>query len=142
MTLARNKAIDSIRRRNRHVVETLADDEAGAPMDPRPGPDAEYERRQTLSKVQGLLLELSRNVSQTSFQALYQRWIEERSTAEVAASLGLTTDQVRFRTHRMKRRLRDMLERASGREAPTGARHREKSTADRILAQQTSSPGE
>ena len=111
MTLARNKAVDSFRRRNRHVSEILEDNEVSAPLDPRSGPAAEYERRQTLAQVQRILLELSGEVSQTSFQVLYQRWIEGRPTAEVAAALELTPDQVRFRTHRMKQKLRELLER-------------------------------
>lgn len=116
ITLARNKAVDAIRRRNRHVSEPLEDDAAAAPMDPRPGPDLEFERRQTLAQVQRILLELSGKVSATSFQAFYQRWIEGRPTAEVAAALELTPDQVRFRVHRMKRKFRDMLERSMDRE--------------------------
>jgi RNA polymerase sigma factor (sigma-70 family) len=109
-TLARNKAVDSIRRRNRHVSETLEFNESIAPMDPEPGPDAKYERRQTLAQVQRILLELSGKVSQTNFQVLYLRWMEGLPTAEVAAALELTPEQVRFRSHRMKRKFRELLE--------------------------------
>jgi RNA polymerase sigma-70 factor (ECF subfamily) len=116
MTLARNKAVDSIRRRNRHLSRSLEDNEAIAQRDPGPDPAAEYERRQTLAQVQQILLELSGKVSQTSFQVLYQRWIEGRPTAEVAAALELTPEQVRFRMHRMKRKIRDMLERTMDRD--------------------------
>ncbi len=116
MTLSHNKAVDSIRRRNRHLSETLEDHEASMPLDPSLDPAAEFERRQTLALVQTILLELSGRVSQTSFQVLYQRWIEGRPTAEVAAALELTPDQVRFRSHRMKRKLRDLLERSMDRD--------------------------
>jgi RNA polymerase sigma-70 factor, ECF subfamily len=122
LTLARNKAVDSIRRRNRHVFENLENNEASEPLDPGPGPVAEYERRQTLAQVQRILLELSGEVSQTSFQVLYQRWIEGRPTADVAAALELTPDQVRFRTHRMKQKLRELLERNVDHDDPQEAR--------------------
>ncbi len=116
MTLARNKAVDSIRRRNRHVSKNLGDNEAIGRPDPNLDPAAEYERRRTLAQVRKVLLELSNQVSQTSFQVLYQRWIEGRPTAEVAAALELTPDQVRFRTHRMKRKFRDLLQQSMDRD--------------------------
>jgi RNA polymerase sigma factor (sigma-70 family) len=112
MTLARNKAVDSIRRRNRHASKPLEDNEAIARRDPSLDPAAEYERRRTLAQVQRILLELSGKVSRTSYQVLYLRWIEDRPTSEVAAALELTPEQVRFRVHRMKRKFRDMLERS------------------------------
>ncbi|MGP0065500.1 MAG: RNA polymerase sigma factor [Isosphaeraceae bacterium] len=116
MTLARNKAVDSIRRRNRHISEHLDEHETGAPLDPSPDPAAEYERRRTMDQVHRILVELSGQVSQTSFQVLYLRWIEDRPTAEVAAALALTPEQVRFRAHRMKRKFRDILERSMERD--------------------------
>lgn len=73
MTLARNKAIDFIRRRNRHKLEHLDETAMRGPLDPRPDPAAEYERRRTMAQVQRILLELSGKVSLTSFQVLYQR---------------------------------------------------------------------
>jgi DNA-directed RNA polymerase specialized sigma24 family protein len=62
--------------------------------------------------VRSVLVELSGQVSRTSFQVLYLRWIEGLPTAEVAAALELTPQQVRFRTHRMKLKIRRMLERS------------------------------
>ena len=115
MTLARNKAVDSFRRRNRHAFESLGDSEATAPLDPSLGPAAEYEHRRTLTHIRSVLDELSGQVSPTSFQVLYLRWIEGLPTAEVAAALELTPDQVRFRSHRMKRKFRDLLERSMDR---------------------------
>jgi RNA polymerase sigma factor (sigma-70 family) len=112
MTLARNKAVDVIRLRSRHVVESLGDGEGMTAMDPGPDPAATYERRRTLAQVRSALDQLSSQVSPKSFQVLYLRWIEGRTTSEVADALALTPGQVRFRTHRMKLRFRDLLERS------------------------------
>ena len=110
MALARNKSVDLIRIRNRRVSRNLEAHEVTAPLDPRLDPAAEYERRRTLDQVRRILLKLSGKVSKTSFQVLYLRWIEDLPTAEVAAALELTPDQVRFRAHRMKQKLRDLLQ--------------------------------
>jgi len=115
MTLARNKAVDSIRRRSRQLPECLGRDGANALLDPHPDPGAEYERRRTQALVWSVLGELSGQVSPTSFEVLYLRWIEGRPTSEIAAALELTPDQVRFRICRMKRKLRDLFERSQDR---------------------------
>ncbi len=112
MTLARNKAVDAIRRRTRHAFESLGESEAIAAMHPGTDPVAEYERRRIVAQVQMVLAELSIRVSPTSFQVLHLRWIEGRTTSEVAAALALTPGQVRFRTHRMKQKVRDLLQRS------------------------------
>ncbi len=112
MTLARNKAVNAIRRRSRHAVESLGVREAMAVRDPGPDPADAYERSRTQGQVRSALAELSSRVSTTSFQVLYLRWIEGRTTSEVADALELTPEQVRFRTHRMKRKFRDLLERS------------------------------
>ena len=112
MTLARNKAIDSIRRRSHQLPECLGRDGAAALLDPNPDPGAEYERRRTQALVRSVLGELSGQVSQLSFQVLYLRWIESRPTSEIAAALELTPDQVRVRICRMKRKFRALFERS------------------------------
>jgi RNA polymerase sigma factor (sigma-70 family) len=122
MTLARNKAVDAIRGRRRHAVESLGESEAIAAMDRGTDPAAEYERHRILAQVRNVLAELSGRVSPTSFQVMHLRWIEGRTTSEVAAALALTPGQVRFRTHRMKRKVRDLLERSMIRDARPPAR--------------------
>jgi RNA polymerase sigma-70 factor (ECF subfamily) len=114
MTLARNKAVDVIRRRARRPSESLDHGQHISPTDPCPDPAVEYERRRVRAEVRGALDELSRVVSPTSFRVLYLRYIEDRPTTEVAAVLALTPEQVRFRTCRMRRKVRDLLERSMG----------------------------
>lgn len=120
MTLVRNKAVDVIRERSRHALESLGDGQWAAAMDPGPDPAATYERRRAQSHVRDALAQLSGQVSPTSFRVFYLRWIEGRPAAEVAAHLALTPEQVRFRACRMKRKVRELLERSMGPDALDG----------------------
>ena len=129
MTLARNKAVDSIRRRSRQCSESLGDATAIGVVDPAPDPAAAHERRRTTDDVRSALDRLSRLVSPTSFQVLYLRYMEGRPTAEVAAVLALTPEQVRFRTCRMKRKVRELLERSH----ESGVRDRDRRVQDNII---------
>jgi RNA polymerase sigma factor (sigma-70 family) len=108
MTVARSRTVDWIRRR-RHIWVGL--DEDNVPVAARgPEPSAECERRSTQALVRSVLAELSGQVSASSFSVFYQRGIEGRTNAEIADTLGLTPEQVRFRYHRMKRKFRDLFE--------------------------------
>ena len=113
MTLARNKAVDSIRSQSRRLAEGLGEDAATTLVDPGLDPATEYERHLTRAQVRSVLAELSGQVSETSFRVLYLRWIEGRTVAETAAAVELTPEQVRFRTHRLKRKFRDLFERSA-----------------------------
>ena len=64
--------------------------------------------------MRNALAELAPQVSATSFRVLYLRSIEERTVPEVASELGLTSKQVRFRHHRMKLKLRRLIEVLAG----------------------------
>jgi DNA-directed RNA polymerase specialized sigma24 family protein len=62
-------------------------------------------------QVRTALARLAKQVSATSFQVLYLRWIEGRTFLEIADALDLMPDQVRFRHHRMKQKFRELFER-------------------------------
>ena len=87
MTLARNKAVDSIRRRHQLLVGL--DEDAVELVGPDPEPAAECDRRTSQVEVRTVLAVLSRQVSATSFQVLYLHWIDGRSIPEIAATLKL-----------------------------------------------------
>lgn len=55
LTLARNKAVDSIRRRNRHVFERLEDHAVSTPWDPNPDPADLYESHRLRDRVRRVL---------------------------------------------------------------------------------------
>jgi len=66
------------------------------------------------AQVRNALAELAPQVSATSFCVLYLRSIKECTVPEVASQLGLTSEQVRFRHHRMKQKLRHQIEVLAG----------------------------
>jgi RNA polymerase sigma factor (sigma-70 family) len=113
-TLARNKAMDFVREHSRHPRKDLSDrilvDLPSHEFDPA----VECERHGTQALVRNALAELASQVSATSFRVLYLRSIEERTVPEVASKLGLTPEQVRFRHHRMKQKLRPLVEVLAG----------------------------
>jgi len=110
ITLARNRSVDIARRRRR--VSTGLNEKMIALVDPELGPAGACELQSTRARVVDLLAEFSEQVTELNFQVFHQRLIEGRTGVEVAASLGLTPEQVRFRLHRMKRKFRDVLDRS------------------------------
>jgi RNA polymerase sigma-70 factor (ECF subfamily) len=108
MTVARNRAVDVIRHRRRFSVQWNED--AFAVVDTEPGPAAAYERSSTQRRVRRVLGELCKQATALSFQVFYLRTIDGRTGTEVANTLGLTPDQVRFRLHRMRCKFRDLLQ--------------------------------
>jgi RNA polymerase sigma factor (sigma-70 family) len=109
ITVARNRSVDMLRRRRHRASRPIV----GEPtlVDPGPGPAESYERRSKQARVRSVLEELSGRVTALNFQVLHQRMIEGRTVAEVATTLGLTPEQVRFRLYRMKREFRALFER-------------------------------
>lgn len=112
LTVARNRSVDMLRRRRR--LSSGLGESMNAVVDPRPGPIAAYERRSTWGHVERALAELSEQVSELNFQVFQQRMFDDRTVAEVAATLDLTPEQVRFRLHRMKRKFRELFDRSIG----------------------------
>jgi RNA polymerase sigma factor (sigma-70 family) len=55
-------------------------------------------------------------VSARSYQVVVLRWVEGRSVSEIAASLKITPEQVRYRHHRMMEKLRSLVARRKNRE--------------------------
>ena len=109
-TLARNKAVDLVRWRNRHAVITLEADSGRDLCSRDDDPVTAYERYRTRTLVRGALAALARKVSPRSYEILYLHWIEGRTVAEIAPLLNLTAEQVRYRHHRVKQKLRQLLE--------------------------------
>ena len=107
--LIRNQVVNFVRgmaRRTGRGAESLEDGVPGHDLDPV----ATYERNERRRMVRHVLTDLKQQVSATNYRLVHFRWIEERDVAEVAALLDLTSEQVRYRQHRMKRRLGRLLE--------------------------------
>lgn len=108
--LARNKAVDVIRRRHRHPVERLSGEAEGSLPGRDPDPAEDYVRRCERDMVRGAICQLSKKIHQCSYRVVYLRWIEGRTVPEIAVALGLTPQQVHFRHHRAMRKFRRLME--------------------------------
>jgi len=119
-TLVRNKAVDLIRRRARRPQEALSDAVRTSLVDRDNDPVALYERRRLQALMGEALEELARDVPDLSYRVLHLRWFEGRTVREIADALGLTPEQVRFRYHRVKRKLFRLMEMSKFRFAIVG----------------------
>ncbi len=109
-TVVRRKVIGYLRRRGRDVCVPLAD-EPSLPARGPSDPVATAERRERRRLVRRGLSALRRRVSAENYRIMRLRWIEGRSTRQVADELRISEPQVRYRLHRMKGKLRSLLER-------------------------------
>jgi RNA polymerase sigma factor (sigma-70 family) len=101
--LARNKAIDTMRRTHRRPVLPLHEDvHVGAR-----GTSNADEARQCIWSA---LLELEPTVHPRSFLVFCMHWFEGWSFGEIEDTLSLSSGQARLQSHRIKRKLRAMLE--------------------------------
>jgi len=107
--LIHNQVVNFVRKATRRLdrrVEPLRDAIPGHDFDPV----ATYERNERRGLVRHVLTDLKQQVSPTNYRLVHFRWIEECEVAEVATRLELTSDQVRCRQHRVKKRLAHLLE--------------------------------
>jgi RNA polymerase sigma-70 factor (ECF subfamily) len=112
--LARNKAVDVVRRRVRHPLVSL-DGQGGTDLcDLNIDPASQFERIQTQVQVRSVLAKLSQRVSARTYQVLYLHWIEGQTMTDIAVNLNLTPEQVRFRHHRVKQQFRRLFELSGG----------------------------
>jgi RNA polymerase sigma factor (sigma-70 family) len=79
-----------------------------------PDPHSIHERATLREVVHEALAELLSTVSELSYRVFYERWIEGRSTAEIAVRTGLTGDQVLLRQHRVMKKFRAIVARRFG----------------------------
>lgn len=105
--VVRSKTNDFLRRRLRHPEESLdiareaGLEPAGQECDPAEAAVRQWER----SLLEILLEDLSREISETNARLLRMRCLEGRDTVEVAAELGLSSEQVWYRLHRLIKKL-------------------------------------
>lgn len=107
LTMARNRAIDLLRRR-RLAASPIPDPNEF--LDSHLGPADEIDRVLTEERLRIVLAKLSASVPDLSFRVFYLRTIEGLTTTQVAQALQLNPGQVRLRLHRMRRKLRALLE--------------------------------
>lgn len=110
VTVARNKAVDHVRRRYRRATESLTPCAAERLVSREPEPSAACARQEVIEEVREAMGRLQEVASARSYQVLHLRYFHGLSVAEVADRLGLTPSQVWAREHRMKAKLRQLLE--------------------------------
>jgi RNA polymerase sigma-70 factor (ECF subfamily) len=108
-TVVRSKATNQLRQQARDradgMMETIP---AIAPASDDPA--VQLERQSQRQAVRNALAELQSSTSERSFQVLHLRQMEGRRVSEVAELLGMTPGQVWVTEHRMKRKLRTLLD--------------------------------
>lgn len=86
----------------RSIMSTLSHSSADDPAQMLEEMDAE-------NRVEAMLLTIRRNVSRPNYDLLYMRWVQQRSVEDVAEALDLSRQQVWYREHRARKKLRGVM---------------------------------
>jgi RNA polymerase sigma factor (sigma-70 family) len=107
-TLVRSKAGDLLRRRQRRPAESLdtAREVGHEPADREAQPPLVMEQQWERALLETLLEELRQEISETNWRLLQMRCLEGREVPEVAAELGLSSEQVWYRQRRLMKKLK------------------------------------
>jgi len=105
--LVRSKAGDLLRKKLRRPAESLdAAREFGAePLDRQAYPTQLMEKEGERALLETLLEELRQEIAETNWRLLKMRCLEGREVADVAAELGLSSEQVWYRQRRLMKKL-------------------------------------
>jgi RNA polymerase sigma factor (sigma-70 family) len=106
--MLRNKATDIIRERHEGCVHSLSylPQEETDLINPDPSPLSALEKQFQLSLVETVLAELKSEVPELSYRVFHLRAVEGQSVEEVVAALGLETQSVWQRYHRVLQKVR------------------------------------
>ena len=107
-TIARNKAIDLIRKRKRESSVPIKENL----VDSNPGPEETFLAKEEAQDVQEILKELPDHYK----QALFLRYQQELSYEEISTVLDIPLSSVKNYLHRGKGRLRKIMERRKNHE--------------------------
>ena len=110
-TLVRSKAADLFRKKVRQQADRIEPSEPTARgiADSDSDPAALFEKRWESALLESVVEELRTQVSEVNYQILRMRLLEGCDVREVANQLSLTPEQVRYRHHRVMRKLRTRL---------------------------------
>lgn len=73
------------------------------------GPLDRLQTQEKIRLVHQVLQQLRSRLSDRTYQVFYLRWMKMESFGEIAQRLNLTTEQVRWRNHRAKRKAEELL---------------------------------
>ena len=102
-SIARNKAIDLLRKKKNNIPATLDENL----IDPQEGPEEAWLAKERAAQVEEVLAELPEHFR----QALYLRYQQELSYEEISCILNIPVSSVKTHLHRGKEKLRQILER-------------------------------
>ncbi len=105
--VTRRKVLQLLRRRGRRSAWKIGEVELGLGD---PDPAVICQRKEERQSVQHALAVLRTQVSAVNYQVLHLTWIDGHSVSEIARRLDLTHQQVWYRHHRTKQKLRRLLE--------------------------------
>ena len=111
--LIHNRVVDFLRTVRRRTARRVALPEE-TPANGDSDPVAAYCRGERRRLVRHVLGHLEEQVSETNYRLVHLRWMEGQDVPTVAGELGLTSQQVWYRHHRVKKRLRRLLETHDG----------------------------
>ena len=109
----RRQVCDFLAGEKRCHLSALTIEERVAPGDETDDPAELAMRQESRLLVQRMIQDLQREVSETSYQVMYLHCVNGLSHAEIAAQLGLTQQNVRYRYHRMKKKFEQLAVRLS-----------------------------
>ncbi|AFL99080.1 MULTISPECIES: RNA polymerase sigma factor [Desulfitobacterium] len=104
--IARNKAIDLMRKKKREIPLSIDENL----VDHHVGPEEAYLAKEQALDVQAILEELPEHYR----QALYLRYQQELSYEEISTVLNIPISSVKTHLHRGKEKLRQIMERRNG----------------------------
>lgn len=115
-TVVRSRASDMMRSNNRFGERRLSDSVLAShePSEPGADPAVLCEREWDRVMVQTAMEDLRPDVSDLNYRVLRARLIEGHDVEEVAEDLKISREQVRYRQHRMLRKLKRKLARFTG----------------------------
>lgn len=79
------------------------------PADSHSDPSKIMEAMDSQKRAEQMLITIRRNVSRPNYELLYMRWVQQRSVQDVAETLDISRQQVWYREHRAKKKLRGVM---------------------------------
>ena len=110
-TLVRGKAANLFRGNARRLAENLQDASMAGrePIQPESDPVELFEKKWEAALLESVVEKLRQEVSDVNYRILRMRLFDDRDVKDVASELGVTPEQVRYRHHRVMRKLRTRL---------------------------------
>ena len=105
-TVIRRRVCDFLAGEKRRHLSAFTIEESVVPGDESDDPAKLVIRRESQLLVQRRIRDLQREVSEKSYQVIYLHYVTGLDYSEIAAQLDLTQQEVRYRHHRMKQKIK------------------------------------